>query len=78
MTGMPSARLGLQKKGLIRVGMDADIVIFDSEKIQDNATYEEPTLLASGIDYVYVGGSKVMEGGVYTGITAGKVLRRGF
>lgn len=78
MTGMPSARLGLQKKGLIRVGMDADIVIFDPEKIQDNATYEEPTLLASGIDYVYVGGSKVMEGGDYTGITAGKVLRRGF
>ena len=77
MTGMPSARLGLQKKGLIRVGMDADIVIFDPQNIQDKATYEEPTLLASGMDYVYIGGNKTMEGGAYTGAATGKVLRRG-
>ena len=76
MTAMPSARLGLQKKGLIRVGMDADIVIFDPENVRDKATYEEPTLLASGMDYVYVGGKKTMEGGAYTGTAAGKVLRK--
>ena len=78
MTGMPSARLGLQSKGIIRVGMDADIIVFAPENIRDEATYEDPTLLASGIDYVYVGGSKTMEGGVYAGTAAGKVLKRGF
>jgi N-acyl-D-amino-acid deacylase len=77
MTGMPAARLGLQRKGLIHEGMDADLLVFDPETIRDEATYENPTRLASGIDSVYVAGRKTMEKGVYTGTAAGKVLRKG-
>jgi N-acyl-D-amino-acid deacylase len=77
MTGMPAARLGLQTKGLIRAGMDADLLVFDPEAVRDEATYEEPTLLATGIDLVYVNGRKTAENGVYTGAKAGRVLRKG-
>jgi N-acyl-D-amino-acid deacylase len=76
MTGMPAARLGLQTKGLIRAGMDADLLVFDPDAVRDEATYEEPTRCASGIDLVYVRGRKIMDGGRYTGAAEGKLLRR--
>lgn len=56
MTAMPAEKLGLKNKGRLNVGADADIVIFDLEKITDNATFQEPTLAPSGIDYVLIGG----------------------
>lgn len=77
MSGMPAARFGLQRKGLIREGMDADILVFNPEKVQDNATYENPTLLASGMDYVFVKGIKTVAGETFTGNAAGAVIRKG-
>ena len=56
MTAMPAARLGLANKGRLNVGADADITIFDYEKIQDGATFSDPVLPPSGIDYVIIGG----------------------
>ena len=56
MTAMPAARLGLANKGRLNVGADADITIFDFAKIQDRATFAEPTLSPEGIDYVLIGG----------------------
>ncbi len=56
MTAMPAARLGLVNKGRLSAGADADIVIFDDEKIADHATFEEPMLPPEGIDWVFVGG----------------------
>ena len=56
MTAMPAGRLGLTHKGRLNVGADADITIFDPEKIQDGATFAEPVLPPSGIDYVLLGG----------------------
>ena len=56
MTAMPAARLGLAHKGRLNVGADADITIFDPEKIQDSATFSEPVLPPVGIDYVLLGG----------------------
>ena len=56
MTAMPAARLGLANKGRLNVGADADITIFDFDKIQDNATFSAPVLPPVGIDYVLLGG----------------------
>ncbi len=78
MTSMPAARYGMQQKGLVREGMDADIVVFDPEKVKDNATYENPTELAAGMDYVLVNGVMTLEGGSFTGDAAGEVMRKGY
>jgi len=56
MTAMPANRLRLANKGRLNVGADADITIFDYEKIKDNATFASPVLPPVGIDYVFVGG----------------------
>lgn len=56
MTAQPAERLGLSSKGRLNVGADADIVIFDPARIQDSATFDEPMLAPTGIDYVFIGG----------------------
>ena len=56
MTAMPAKRLGLTNKGRLNVGADADITIFDYEKICDGATFSDPVLPPTGIDYVLIGG----------------------
>jgi N-acyl-D-amino-acid deacylase len=61
---------------LIKVGFDADIVIFDYEKIRDTATYMNPAQYPVGIEYVIVNGKLTVDKGVYTGEKAGKVLRK--
>ena len=53
---MPARRMLLQNKGHLAVGADADITIFDYEKIRDNATFAQPVLAPEGIDYVLIGG----------------------
>jgi len=64
MTIMPAKRLekkspALRKKGRLQENMDADIVIFDFDKIQDNATVVKPNQYSSGIDYVLINGKIV-------------------
>ncbi|MBN1333392.1 MAG: D-aminoacylase [Synergistales bacterium] len=76
MTGFPAARMGLWTKGLIRIGMDADIVLFDPETVKDQATFADPFKEAQGIEYVIVCGKIVVKEGKYTGISAGKVIRK--
>ena len=56
MTAMPAQRLSLVNKGRLNVGADADITIFDYDKICDGATFSDPVLPPTGIDYVLIGG----------------------
>ena len=74
MTSWPAARMGLQDRGLLREGFRADIVVFDLETIDDRATYEEPTLFPTGIDWVLVNGEVVIQEGRHTGARPGHVL----
>ena len=73
-TSMAAARFGLKNKGLLQDGYDADLVLFDYEALQDNATYANPNALAGGIDYVFVDGQIVYRDGQLTGAMPGKLL----
>jgi N-acyl-D-amino-acid deacylase len=76
MTAMPAAKFGLQDRGLLRPGLAADVVVFDADTIQDNASFERPAVYPSGIDYVLVNGQVAVDGGRLTGLRAGQVLAR--
>src|SRR5690349_24177433 len=53
----------MARKGRLRVGADADVVVFDPATIIDRATYREPTLPPVGVPHVLVGGTPVVRDG---------------
>ncbi|HHY45113.1 MAG TPA: D-aminoacylase [Firmicutes bacterium] len=75
MTSLPAWRLGLQDRGIVREGMRADLVLFDADKVIDNATFTAPHQYPSGIECVLVNGVVVVKEGVHTGARPGVVLR---
>ena len=74
MTSLPAAVYGLQGKGILKEGFDADICIFDADKIIDGAEYTDCHKRAEGLNFVLIGGKVVVENAVYNGTKAGKVL----
>ncbi|MBZ0247204.1 MAG: amidohydrolase family protein, partial [Cyclobacteriaceae bacterium] len=56
MTSLPATIIGLKKRGEVKVGSKADLLVFDPLKIKDNATYEEPHQYADGFEYVIING----------------------
>jgi N-acyl-D-amino-acid deacylase len=74
LSGMPAARLHLKKRGELRVGNYADIVVFDPATIKANSTYEKPHQLATGVQNVFVNGTKVLKDGQHTGAKPGRVV----
>jgi dihydroorotase len=63
MSLMPAERLGLSNKGRIAVGADADITVFDPQRVTDRATFENPAQYSEGIPYVMVNGFWVVKDG---------------
>ena len=76
LTGRPAERLKLDRRGLVRQGYAADLVLFDPETVSDAATFDQPRQPAVGIHYVFVNGEAAIDGGRPTGIRAGGALRR--
>jgi N-acyl-D-amino-acid deacylase len=74
MTSWPATRLRLPNRGSIKEGMWADAVIFDFARIQDRATFQDPTLGPEGIDYVLVNGQVVIDQSKHTGAKPGRIL----
>jgi N-acyl-D-amino-acid deacylase len=77
MTSLPAALFGLRERGTIALGMHADLVVFDPERVIDRATYEHPFVRPDGIRDVYVNGRGVLRAGEMTGARPGRVLRNG-
>lgn len=75
ITGLPAKRYGLKGKGLIREGFDADLVLFDYERIADGGDYRNPFRPNTGIERVLMNGRTVLTGQQESGIYQGKFLR---
>ena len=77
ITGMPADRYRLKGKGYVRPGYDADLVLFDPERIVDHADYKDPFRPNEGIEMVFVGGEAAVVHDRLTGVRSGRVLRYG-
>ncbi len=75
MTSLSAEKLRLKTKGTIAENCDADITIFDFNKIIDKATYENPRQYSPGIKWVIVNGEVVVENGRHTHAAPGKTIR---
>jgi N-acyl-D-amino-acid deacylase len=76
LTGRPAKRLRLADRGLIREGYAADLVLFDPDAITDAATFENPRQPATGIPWVLVNGTPVIDDNNPTGALPGRSVRR--
>ncbi len=74
-SGLPAKILHLRDRGVIRVGNRADLVVFDPAAVRDLATYDNPTRYSTGIAYVYVNGTPVVEASRATDALPGRALR---
>jgi len=72
----PAKKLGLKKRGEIKIGNFADLVIFDKDKIKDSATYQNPYQSSQGMDYVFVNGKAAVSEGKITSQLPGYILRK--
>jgi N-acyl-D-amino-acid deacylase len=75
LTAFPAANLKLDRRGSLKQGYYADIVVFDKEEIRDNATFDNPHQYATGMIHVFVNGAQVIRNGDHTGATPGRVVR---
>ena len=76
MTSLPAEVYRIPNKGRIAVGYDADLCLFDPEKIRDNADYVNCSAPNDGLSYVIIDGKVVVENGIYNSTRAGKILIR--
>ena len=79
VTSQAAQRAHIMDRGILRIGMKADIVVFDPEKLRDAATFDEPHRFAEGVAHVIVNGTAVLRDGTMTGALPGRTIRgRGY
>ena len=74
LTSLPATNLGLDHRGSLKLGMFADIVVFDPKTISDRATFATPHQYSTGVRDVFVNGSQILKHGEPTGATPGRAL----
>ncbi len=72
LTLQPATNLGIEKRGALRTGFFADVVIFNPDTISDHATFSDPHQYATGVQHVFVNGVQVLKDGEHTGALPGR------
>jgi len=75
LSGLSATKLKLKKRGFLKEGHFADVLIFDPNTVSDHATFKKPHQLATGMQHVFVNGVQVLNFGKHTGMTPGRVVR---
>ncbi|MEO6113824.1 MAG: D-aminoacylase [Sphingomicrobium sp.] len=75
LTSLPASNLGLRDRGLLKVGMAADVVLFDPARIADHSTFAQPMQFATGVHHVFVNGVQVLKDGEPTGAKSGRFVK---
>jgi len=75
LSSFPAANLKLDRRGLLKPGYFADVVIFDPARIEDHANYQQPHQYSTGVVHVFVNGVQVLKNGEHTGAKPGRVVR---
>jgi len=75
LAALPAQTMKIDRRGEIKAGFYADVVVFDPNTIQDHATFIEPHQYATGMIHVFVNGKQVIKDGEHTGATPGRVVR---
>jgi N-acyl-D-amino-acid deacylase len=74
LTSLPAGNVGLERRGWLRQGYFADVVVFDPGTVADKATYTQPHQYAVGVQHVFVNGVQVIKNGEHTGAKPGRAL----
>jgi N-acyl-D-amino-acid deacylase len=74
LAALPAQVLKIDRRGELREGYYADVVVFDPDTIQDHATFAEPHQYATGMVHVFVNGEQVLKDGEHTGATPGRAV----
>jgi N-acyl-D-amino-acid deacylase len=75
LSSLPATNLKLDRRGFLRAGYLADVVIFDPQAVADHATFEKPQQFSTGVRHVFVNGTQVLRDGEHTGAKPGRVVR---
>ena len=74
LAALPVHNLRIDRRGQLKEGYFADVVVFDPETIQDHATFVEPQQYATGMRHVFVNGEQVLKDGEHTGAMPGRAV----
>jgi N-acyl-D-aspartate/D-glutamate deacylase len=74
-SGRTADIFGLDRRGYLRAGNFADVVVIDVSKYSPEADYVHPRVLAEGVEGLWVNGRAVIRAGALTGEAPGRVLR---
>lgn len=77
MTHMPATKFGIARRGLVKEGYFADLVLFDPETVIDGATYENSRVGPTGMPHVIVNGQFAVRNGKHAGSRSGRAIRKG-
>jgi N-acyl-D-amino-acid deacylase len=75
LAALPAHNLRIERRGELKQGYYADVVVFDPATVQDHATFTEPHQYSTGMVHVFVNGEQVLKDGEHTGATPGRAVR---